>query len=53
MINICNEAGEVVYRAGSDAEACRWWRNDGLPGDYFEETGEPVEAIAALLGLDT
>lgn len=51
-VHICNDAGEVVYNANSDAEAVRWWLESGRPGDYLKETDELLLDVAKLLDLD-
>lgn len=51
-VRIMNDAGECVSTADSDAEAVRWWQENGRSGDYIEETDELVSEVAAQLGLD-
>lgn len=50
--NVCNDAGEVVFKAGSDAEAVRWWVESGRPGDYLQDTDELMRDVADQLDLD-
>ena len=49
--NVCNDAGEVVYKADSDAEAVRWWMEWGRPGDYLQDTDELLKDLAEQLDL--
>ncbi len=52
MTTIRNAAGEPVFTALSDAEAVRWWNDEGRPGDYLEDTGELLAVVARQLDLD-
>jgi hypothetical protein len=51
-VHVCNDAGEVVHKFDSDAEAVRWWMDYGRPGDRLEDTDELLSEVAAQLGLD-
>ena len=52
MSNIHNIKGERVTTARSDAEAVRWFLDNGHRGDYLEDTGEPLGDIALLIFED-
>ena len=52
MPNVLDRHGAVVYRCSSDAEACRWWRREGEPGDRLEDTGELISDVAKQLRLE-
>lgn len=52
MPRIMNDAHEAVASADSDAEAVRWWQENGRPGDYLEDTDELLRDLAAQLDLD-
>ena len=45
-MRIMNAAGEAVGTADSDAEAVRWWHDQGRSGDYLEDTGEKISDFA-------
>jgi len=49
MPNIRNAAGEVMTTYLSDAEACRWWAEQGRRGDYLDDTGELVSRVLVTL----
>lgn len=52
MPRIMNDAHEAVATVVSDAEAVRWWRENGRPGDYLEDTDELLRDLDDQLGLD-
>jgi hypothetical protein len=47
--HICNAAGERMTSYTSDAEACRWWADNGRRGDYLDDTGELVSRVLVTL----
>jgi hypothetical protein len=51
-MNIMNIKGKQVTTARSDAEAARWFLDNGHKGDYLEDTGEPLGDIALLIFED-
>ena len=51
-MRIMNDAGECVATAQSDAEAVRWWQENGRPKDWIEETGELLSEVSDSLGLE-
>lgn len=50
-VQIKNVAGETVSTADSDAEACRWYLDQGRQGDYLADTGELLSGLVIDLGL--
>lgn len=50
--SISNEAGEIVFDAQSDAEACRWWFDNGRQGDFLADTGETMSEVAECIWPD-
>lgn len=52
MTNIINQDGEVVATVRSDAEAARWFLDQGSDGDRLEDTGEALMLIVDLIFED-
>lgn len=52
MVTICNAAGERLTTCASDAEAVRWWKLEGLSGDWILETEELLSDLADILDLE-
>jgi hypothetical protein len=44
-MKIRNAAGEVMDTVDSDAQAARWFLEQGRRGDYLEETGEDLADV--------
>lgn len=49
MTNIINQDGQVVTTVRSDAEAVRWFLDNGHDGDRLEDTGETLHLLAGLI----
>ena len=52
MNTIVNAKGEIVTYIISDAEAVRFWREYGEPGDRLGDTGELMSEVDKILGLE-
>jgi len=52
MSTIINRTGHKIAEVRSDAEAVRWFLDNGRKGDRLEDTGEPLADIAALIFED-
>ena len=49
---VIDKNGVRVEFFSSDAEAVRWWRNDGEAGDRLEDTGELLDEVDESIGLE-
>ena len=52
MTNIINKNGETVATVRSDAEAARWFLDQGSDGDHLEDTGEALMLLVDLIFED-
>jgi hypothetical protein len=52
VTGVTNDAGEQVFECSSDAEAVRWWLENGRRGDTLTDTGEDMASVADQLGIE-
>jgi hypothetical protein len=45
--SVSNAAGEVMASLDSDAEAVRWYHENGRKGDFLVSTGELMSIVSA------
>lgn len=48
-MNIRNDAGERIDTVSSDAEAARWFLEQGRRGDTLEDTGELLADVVGAV----
>lgn len=46
MARVMNDAGDPIVTLSSDAEAVRWFYDEGRRGDYLDDTGETLHSVA-------
>jgi hypothetical protein len=50
--SVSNAAGEIMASLDSDAEAVRWYHENGRKGDFLVSTGELMSVVSAEIFPD-